>query len=83
MTPLIVITLALVTAGGTATALIADPVRQAIALTVYGVLLVVLFMVLQAPDVALAELGVGSAIVPLMVLLTVRKIHGGPPGRRR
>jgi uncharacterized MnhB-related membrane protein len=30
-------------------------------------------MVLQAPDVALSEIGVGTAIVPLMVMLAVRK----------
>ena len=42
-----------------------------------GVLLSLLFFVLQAPDVALSQLAVGTAVVPLMVMLTIRKIRGG------
>lgn len=50
------------------------PSRQAVTLSVYGVLLSVLFLALQAPDVALSQLAVGTAVVPLMVMLAVRKI---------
>jgi energy-converting hydrogenase B subunit D len=32
-------------------------------------------MVLQAPDVALSELGVGAAVVPLLLMLTIRKLR--------
>jgi multisubunit Na+/H+ antiporter MnhB subunit len=32
----------------------------------------VLFVTLQAPDVALSQLGVGAAVVPLMVMLAIR-----------
>jgi uncharacterized MnhB-related membrane protein len=35
----------------------------------------VLFMSLQAPDVSLSQIGVGTAIVPLMVMLAVRKVR--------
>jgi energy-converting hydrogenase B subunit D len=35
-----------------------------------------LFVALQAPDGALSELAVGSAVVPLLVLLTIRKVGG-------
>jgi uncharacterized MnhB-related membrane protein len=35
-----------------------------------------LFVLLSAPDVALSQVVVGTAIVPLMVLLTIRKIRG-------
>lgn len=75
MTVLVVIMLALVGVGGTVVAWTADPERQAITLSVYGVLLSVLFLVLAAPDVALSQLAVGSAVVPLMVLLTVRTVR--------
>ena len=36
-----------------------------------------LFVVLQAPDVALSQLGVGTAIVPLMIMLAIRKTGSG------
>lgn len=64
--------LALVVAGGTAVVLVRDRERQAIALSVQGLLLGVLFMALQAPDVALSQLAVGTVVVPLMVMLTIR-----------
>jgi energy-converting hydrogenase B subunit D len=41
----------------------------------------VLFTVLQAPDVGLSQLAVGSALTPLLLLLTVRKVKRR--GRRR
>ena len=50
--------LVLVAAGATAVVLIREPVRQVLALTVYGVLLAVLFLAFQAPDVTLSELTV-------------------------
>jgi uncharacterized MnhB-related membrane protein len=50
------------------------PARQAVTLGSYGVLLSVLFVAVQAPDVALSQLAVGTAVVPLMVMLAVRKI---------
>jgi energy-converting hydrogenase B subunit D len=73
---LIVIALALVSAGGAAVVLTGDPDRQAITLSVYGLLLGVLFLLLQAPDVALSQLAVGTAVVPLLVMLTLRKVRG-------
>jgi uncharacterized MnhB-related membrane protein len=71
----VVVALTLVLAAGTAVVLTPDPARQAVALSVFGLLLAVLFVVLQAPDVALAQLAVGSAVVPLMVLLALRRIR--------
>ena len=73
MTLLIVIMLTLVGLGGTAIVLTTDPRRQALMLSAYGLTMALLFMVLQAPDVALSQIGVGTAIVPLMVMLAVRK----------
>ena len=53
-----------------------DPLRQTILLSLYGLVLAVLFMSFQAPDVALSELVVGSVIIPLVVLLTLAKVRG-------
>ncbi len=67
--------LVLVAVGATAAVLIRAHVRQVLALSVYGVLLAVLFLVFQAPDVALSELAVGSVALPLVLLLTLAKIR--------
>jgi energy-converting hydrogenase B subunit D len=61
-------------ATATAVALTREPSRQALVLSAYGLVLAVLMVALQAPDVALAQVGVGTAIVPLLVVLTVAKV---------
>ena len=76
MTAVIAIALTLVLAGAVAVVFTDDPGRQAVTLSVYGLLMSVLFVVLSAPDVALSQIVVGTAIVPLMVMLTIRKIRG-------
>lgn len=75
MTPLVVVALALVAFGGTATVLTTDPARQAVTLSAFGITLAIVFLLLAAPDVALSQIGVESAIVPLIVMLTVRKLR--------
>jgi energy-converting hydrogenase B subunit D len=67
--------LVLVAVGATAVALIRAHVRQVLALSVYGVLLGVLFLVFQAPDVTLSELAVGAVVLPIVFLLTLAKIR--------
>lgn len=73
MNALLVLCFLLVALGGTAVVLTRDPVHQAIVFSLYGLLLTVLFLVLQAPDVALSEMAVGAAALPLILLLTVSK----------
>ncbi|HEX4722042.1 MAG TPA: hydrogenase subunit MbhD domain-containing protein [Pseudonocardiaceae bacterium] len=75
MIVLVLIMLGLVAVGGSVVVRTADPKRQAVTLSVYGVLLSVLFLALAAPDVALSQVAIGSAVVPLMVLLTVRTVR--------
>ena len=77
MIALQVIALGLVAAGGTAVVFTRDPVPQALVYSLYGLLLSFLFLVLQAPDVALSELAVGSAALPLLLLVTAAKTKGG------
>jgi energy-converting hydrogenase B subunit D len=67
--------LILVAAGATAVVLIRERVRQVLALSVYGVLLAVLFLAFQAPDVTLSELTVGAVALPIIFLLTLAKIR--------
>lgn len=80
MTGLVVVMLGLVAVGGTVVVFTRSPAGQAVVLSVYGVLLSVLFLVLSAPDVALSQVAVGSAVVPLMVMLAVRSVRSA---RRR
>ena len=72
---LVVVTLVLVTAAATAAVLTRDPVRQAAVLSGMGLCLALLFLAVQAPDVALSQLAVGTAFTPLLILLTVRKVR--------
>lgn len=67
--------LVLVAAGATAVVLIRDRVRQVLALSVYGVLLALLFLAFQAPDVTLSELTVGAVVLPAVLLITLAKVR--------
>ena len=67
--------LVLVAAGATAVVLIRAPVRQVLMLSTYGVLLAVLFLAFQAPDVTLSELTVGAVLLPIVILLTLAKVR--------
>ncbi len=70
------ITILLLVAGGaTAVVLIRERVRQVLALSVYGVLLAVLFLAFQAPDVTLSELTVGAVALPAVLLVALAKIR--------
>ena len=77
----IVVVLLLVAATATTAVVVRDPVRQALVLSVLGVVLAVLFTVLQAPDVGLSQFAVGSALTPLLLLLAVRKVRRRARGR--
>lgn len=76
MNVLIVLALTLVLAGGAAVVFSTDPQRQAVTLSIYGLLMALLFFLLAAPDVALSQVVVGTVLVPLMVMLAIRKIRG-------
>lgn len=78
MTLLQVVVLLLVAAGGALVVAARDPLRQTIAASLYGLVLGVLFLVFQAPDVALAQIAVGAVALPLMILLALAKIRETP-----
>jgi energy-converting hydrogenase B subunit D len=75
--PLQVIVLLLVAAAGTSVVLSRNLLRMAIVNSLYGLLLVVLFVVLQAPDVALSELVVGAVGYPVVLLAAIARSRGG------
>lgn len=67
--------LVLVAAGATAVVLTRSPLRQVIVLSAYGLILALLFLAFQAPDVTLSELTVGSVLLPALLLLTLGRIR--------
>jgi uncharacterized MnhB-related membrane protein len=73
---LIFLALGLVAVAGTAVVLTRQPARQAVTVSVFGLALAILFVTVQAPDVALAQLAVGTAVVPLIIMLTIQKVGG-------
>lgn len=75
MSALLAVLLTLVGAAGLITVLIRDPARQAIAVGIMGFLLALLFFALQAPDVALSEIVVGSVALPAMLFLAIAKVR--------
>ncbi len=64
-----------VAAGATLVVRTRDRVRLVLVLSVYGMLLAILFFAFQAPDVTLSELTVGAIALPLILLLTIAKVR--------
>ncbi len=75
MDALQLVALVLVAAAATAVVLVREPVRQVVVLSGYGLLLAVLFLVFQAPDVTLSELSVGAIALPILILLALAKVR--------
>ena len=71
------IALAMTAVVATVVVLAREPKRQIFCFMLYGLVLTLLFAVLQAPDVALSELGVGSVAIPFAVLATLVRVENG------
>ena len=74
MIPLQVVVIVLTGLGAAAVVLARDIVRQAILLSFYGLGLTALFVVFQAPDVALSELVVGTIAYPLVLVAAIARV---------
>ena len=70
-----VVLLVLVAVLATMVVLTREPVRQVIVLSSYGLMLALLFLVFQAPDVTLSELTVGAVILPALLMLALAKVR--------
>lgn len=80
MIPLQVVAIGLVGLGGLAVVAARDPLRQALVFGLFGLGLGVLFVVFQAPDVALSELVVSSLAFPFILVTALAKLRSR--GRR-
>ena len=76
MIPLQFVTMLFVALAAAGVALARDLVRQAIVFSLYGFGLVLLFLVFQAPDVALSALVVGGIAYPLVLVGAIARVAG-------
>lgn len=77
MIPLQAVSITLVATFALALVLTHDLVRLAIVASFYAFTLVVLFVLFQAPDVALSELVVGGVAFPLVIVVAIVMQRGG------
>jgi energy-converting hydrogenase B subunit D len=75
LAPLQAAVFALVALGAPLVVLTRDPLRQALVNGIYGVSLVCLFVVLEAPDPALSMLVVSGIAYPLVLLAAVARVR--------
>jgi uncharacterized MnhB-related membrane protein len=73
--PLQATALILVALAATAVALCLNPLRQIVLSGIYGLVLTITFVTLQAPDVALSMLVVTTVAYPLVVLAALGRIR--------
>jgi uncharacterized MnhB-related membrane protein len=74
MVPLQAVTILFVGAAAACVALARDLVHQALLFSMYGFGLVVLFVVFQAPDVALSALVVSAIAYPLVLVGAIARV---------
>ena len=77
------IVLGMVAAAGTAVVFTRDPSAQPIGISFFGLILAFMFLVFEAPDVALSQIVVGTVGLPLMILLALAKLRRDAEQRRR
>jgi uncharacterized MnhB-related membrane protein len=75
MIPLQIVAMAMVGLAALAVVAVRDPLRQTLVLGLYGLTLVVLFVIFQAPDVALSELVVSTVAFPFILLTALAKMR--------
>lgn len=71
MTVLLICLFLLTAVSGAGVVLSRTPRRQVMAMAANGLVLALLFMALQAPDVAFSELTVGAVALPLLFLVVL------------
>ena len=76
MIPLQAAIIGLVAVGALGVVLTRDLIRLAMMSSLYALTLVVLFLVFQAPDVALSELVVGAVGFPLVIVVAIVRERG-------
>ena len=52
-----------------------DPKSQVVTLSFYGLICALMFFIFQAPDVALSQITIGAVMLPLMIMLALKKMR--------
>lgn len=71
-----IVVLLLVAGVGTLVVTTRETVAQWLVFGLYGLLLALAFLLLQAPDAALAQAIVSGLVVPLLVVVVLAELHG-------
>lgn len=58
-----------------ATALVRKPMRAVIIYMAYSIIMSVVWLLLESPDLAITEAAVGAGITSILFFLTLKKIH--------
>lgn len=80
MSPLEATLLVFVLGTAALVAVLRDVVGAVVAFAAFSLGLALLWVLLAAPDVALAEAAVGTGVMSVLLLLTIVKTTSGPPG---
>jgi uncharacterized MnhB-related membrane protein len=80
LVPLQSVALTLVALAAPAVVLSRDPLKMIVVNGIYGLLLVLLFVVYGAPDVGLSILVVGTVAYPLVVLVAIARVRSRESG---
>jgi uncharacterized MnhB-related membrane protein len=80
LVPLQSVALTLVALAAPAVVLSRDPLKMIVVNGIYGLLLVLLFVVYGAPDVGLSMLVVGTVAYPLVVLVAIARVRSRESG---
>lgn len=84
---LIVVFNTLVLIGALASAAVAVQAKKlldsVIALAATGSFIALEFVLLQAPDVAIAEVSVGAVLSTILYVIALRKVQGGKEGQKK
>ena len=75
LVPLQAVALTLVALGAPAVVLSRDPLKMIVVNGVYGLTLVLVFVIYGAPDVGLSMLVVGTVAYPLVVLVAIARVR--------
>ena len=71
--------LVLVVISGTIVVLTRGVASQPIIVSLFGLILAIMFLLFQAPDVALSQIVVGAVGLPLMIMLALAKLRRDEP----
>lgn len=74
-TVLLAVAYTLVAVLGIGVVLTREPMRQVMVNGVFGLALVLLFTVLQAPDVAISEVVVSTVAFPVVLLVAIQRVR--------